>query len=73
MRSDAQNIKPIITTKTITQTAKKTCGIVGLAVTEQKNTLLFQLIIEKLSPRKPDIIAANFADVAEAKGKYEIE
>jgi hypothetical protein len=32
-----QNTKPIITQKTITQTAKETCGIVALAMAEQKN------------------------------------
>lgn len=57
-----------MTASKIAQIAKEASKIVALAVTEQKNAAI-HFMAEKLDSRKNDIVAANLADVAEAKEK----
>jgi glutamate-5-semialdehyde dehydrogenase len=63
---ELSNLEADMNINTIAQIAKKTSEIVANATTEQKNAVLRNMA-EKLGSRKHDIIAANLADIAEAR------
>jgi len=57
-----------MTEQMIAQKAKEASRIVALASTEQKNAVIHSMS-EKLAAGKSEIVAANSADIAEAKAK----